>query len=129
MTEEQSTQTNLEVTQPLNLETVMKKASWCSYTSVRLTITRPNAETVDVPMDRHSFTMGRHETSDVVLKDGTVSNKHAKVSQNVEEGYFQIENLGAKNGIIFEGSRVEKMILVNGDSVVLGKTVVQFHLQ
>ncbi len=60
--------------------------------------------------------VGRNESCDIVLKSGTVSSKHARLS--VQEGRLSIEDFGSTNGTFVNGERIGKPTpLKNGDRV------------
>lgn len=73
-------------------------------------------------LDVDLTTCGRHPDSDIFLDDVTVSRRHAEFRRNGSE--FEVRDLASLNGTYFEGERVERRALTDGDEVQVGK----FHL-
>ena len=55
--------------------------------------------------------VGRGEESDVVLDDGSVSRRHARLSRD-DRGHYQLEDLGSANGTFIDGERVVRPTLL-----------------
>jgi signal transduction histidine kinase/pSer/pThr/pTyr-binding forkhead associated (FHA) protein len=68
--------------------------------------------------------VGRASDKDICLKDLTVSNSHAKLTQ--EGGHFRIRDLRSTNGTFVNGEQVTEKILANGDRITIGSTVMTF---
>ena len=75
------------------------------------------------PLRREIF-IGRSPSNAISLEDPLVSRHHAKV--NCQDGIWMVEDLGSTNGIIFEGNRVDKMLLTSGDVFQIGETTFRF---
>lgn len=73
-------------------------------------------------LDVDVTTCGRHPNSDIFLDDVTVSRRHAEFRRNGTE--FEVRDLASLNGTYYEGERVERHALKDGDEVQVGK----FHL-
>ena len=73
-------------------------------------------------LDMDVTTCGRHPDSDIFLDDVTVSRRHAEFRRNGAE--FEVRDLASLNGTYYEGERVERHALTDGDEVQVGK----FHL-
>jgi len=69
-------------------------------------------------------TIGRDSSNLIPLADPTASRNHARVFHHEE--CWVVEDLGSTNGIIFNGERVQKIILNPGDSFQIGKTSFSF---
>ena len=111
---------SLSDTQSIDLKTMDSALPFKGKKTLKMSILRPESEAVEVTMDKNIYMLGRDPASDVVLDDPTVSRKHAQISMNQAEGYFQIENLSAKNGIVFHDHPISSMILLDGDAFELG---------
>ena len=72
-------------------------------------------------MDRSETVIGRDPTCDIVLGEKSVSGRHARIRRNAG-GFFELEDLASTNGTSVEGERIEKMLLQDGDSFVVGDT-------
>ncbi len=70
------------------------------------------------------LTIGRHSTNDVTLADRMVSKQHAVVGR--VKGRIVVKDLGSRNGTFVNGEKVEKAILLSGDRVKIGSTVLRF---
>jgi hypothetical protein len=73
-------------------------------------------------LDVDVTTCGRHPDSDIFLDDVTVSRRHAEFRRSGSE--FEVRDLASLNGTYYEGERVERHALTDGDEVQVGK----FHL-
>ena len=73
-------------------------------------------------LDADVTTSGRHPDSDIFLDDVTVSRRHAEFRRSGTE--FEVRDLASLNGTYYEGERVERHELKDGDEVQVGK----FHL-
>ena len=72
----------------------------------------------------NEYTVGRSESCDIVIKEPTLSRKHARLSREGSDWF--IEDLGSTNGITVNGEKIEageKVRVGAGDAVVLGTTV------
>lgn len=95
----------------------------------KLVVTRTGLPEVTLPIERPEFLIGRAvEGVDLTLDDDAVSRHHAKLTVN-ERGYFRLEDLGSTNGVQFEGRRVKRINLVDGDVFVIGDARIRFEAQ
>lgn len=93
----------------------------------RLIIRRADLPEVVLPIERPEFLIGRAvEGVDLTLDDDLVSRQHAKLTVN-ERGYFRLEDLGSTNGVQYEGRRVKRLNLVDGDIFEIGETRLEFR--
>jgi hypothetical protein len=73
----------------------------------------------DVELSTGDTILGRGPRSTVVLDDPLVSRTHAKIA--IAQGQVAIEDLGSANGVLVNGTPVEKQqTLSNGDRIVIG---------
>ena len=70
--------------------------------------------------------VGSGEGADFQLADSTVSAAHCEILS--DERGFRVRDLGAKNGVVLGGHRVEGGWLLPRDEISLGSTVIQFKL-
>jgi hypothetical protein len=75
---------------------------------------------VPVPL-RDGLQIGRSDENDVVIRDGRVSRKHARIVADGDG--FAIEDLGSSNGTAVDGRRADHARLAPGTAVVVGDTV------
>ncbi|MFH1422827.1 MAG: FHA domain-containing protein [Planctomycetota bacterium] len=65
-----------------------------------------------------SYTIGRQEDVDIVLKNSGVSRAHARILW--EAGQFLIKDLQSSNGTFVNKKRVKISALNNGDTIIVG---------
>ena len=67
-----------------------------------------------IPIDKDQFIIGRGtKTSDLAIKDGNISRKHAAVIRR--NGVYYIKDLGSTNGIDYKGMRIDNKRIDEGD--------------
>jgi neural Wiskott-Aldrich syndrome protein len=67
-----------------------------------------------IPIEKDQFIIGRgSKTSDLAIKDGNISRKHAAVIRR--NGMFYIKDLGSTNGIDYKGMRIDNKRIDEGD--------------
>ena len=90
-------------------------------TTLRLRIEPPSAAAIERECHEGALTFGRSADADVVVNDGSMSRKHARVI--LEQGIWLVEDLGARNGTFVNGERIErKRPLAAGDVIQMGDT-------
>ena len=66
------------------------------------------------PVTKDQFIIGRgSKTSDLPIKDGNISRKHAAVIRR--NGTYYIKDLGSTNGIDYKGMRIDNERIDEGD--------------
>ncbi len=66
------------------------------------------------PITKDQFIIGRgSKTSDLPIKDGNISRKHAAVIRR--NGTYYIKDLGSTNGIDYKGMRIDNKRIDEGD--------------
>jgi pSer/pThr/pTyr-binding forkhead associated (FHA) protein len=66
------------------------------------------------PVAKDQFIIGRgSKTSDLAIKDGNISRKHAAVIRR--NGTYFIKDLGSTNGIDYKGMRIDNKRIDEGD--------------
>jgi hypothetical protein len=69
-------------------------------------------------------TIGRSHKCNIALEDGSISGEHARIQ--FENGQFILYDLASLNGTFVNGQRVQKQLLMDGDEIKLGETVLVF---
>ncbi|MGO9103843.1 MAG: FHA domain-containing protein [Mycobacterium sp.] len=70
-------------------------------------------------LDQPMTSAGRHPDSDIFLDDVTVSRRHAEF--RLENGEFQVVDIGSLNGTYVNREPVDSVVLANGDEIQIGK--------
>ncbi len=92
-----------------------------AFATFELSLMGPN-----IPYDRYVLEdkevfIGRDSKKcQIVLKDGEVSSQHAVIRRGVL-GYT-LEDLNSSNGTLFEGKRINKIELLEGNEFIIGST-------
>src|SRR5579863_4930940 len=85
----------------------------------RLVLRFENAMMKEVPLGTRPVTIGRAPDNDIQIDNLSVSNYHARVY--VEAGSLVVEDLNSLNGSFLNDIRVERAMLKDGDSILIGK--------
>ncbi len=112
-----------EKTQPYRLKPLVERMAKQRRrtTAAELLVKRPRQPEVRVPLDRTETFIGRDPKCDIVLTDDSASRRHARIARNAG-GYFELVDLGSKNGILVADERVDRMTLMDGDVFLIGET-------
>ena len=70
-------------------------------------------------LDRPVTTIGRHDASDIVLDDITVSRRHSEV--HLRDGRVVVSDAGSLNGTYVNQVRIDVAELSQGDELQIGK--------
>lgn len=78
------------------------------------------------PIEIHGedVTLGREADNQVVLKDPSISRKHARLTR-VEDGW-DLTDLHSGNGTFVNGKRIERALVKNNDEIRLGSATFRF---
>ncbi len=74
----------------------------------------------DRQLDKPVLTVGRLSGNDVAVPNQRVSRLHAKIRQ--ENGGWVIEDADSVNGLVYQGTRVERHVLADGDRILIAPT-------
>jgi hypothetical protein len=89
----------------------------------RLVLKFESASLKEVPLGTRPVTIGRAPDNDIQIDNLAVSNYHARVY--VEAGSLVVEDLNSLNGSFLNDIRVERAMLKDGDSILIGKHEIQ----
>ena len=70
-------------------------------------------------LDQPMTSAGRNPDSDIFLDDVTVSRRHAEF--RLENGEFQVVDIGSLNGTYVNREPVDSAVLADGDEIQIGK--------
>jgi hypothetical protein len=85
----------------------------------RLVLKFESAALKEVPLGTRPVTIGRAPDNDIPIDNLAVSNYHARVY--VEAGSLVVEDLNSLNGSFLNDIRVERAMLKDGDTILIGK--------
>jgi len=85
----------------------------------KLLITFPSGERVTHELADQTITIGRLSDNDIELDDISVSSHHAELTLN--DGDYQLKDLGSTNGTKVNGTRGTDWALQDGDIIIFGK--------
>lgn len=91
----------------------------------RLVLSLAGGLTQEFTLSKASVTIGRRTTCDLVLRDWTVSRTHARI-ERTPEGY-ELQDLGSVNGTRVNDTPSSRRLLVPGDVVQVGDSVLRFE--
>jgi len=69
--------------------------------------------------------VGRALGCDFVLNDESCSRMHVRITPAGDRG--KVEDLGSTNGTLVNGERISRTTLEDGDTIMIGGTVLRFH--
>jgi predicted component of type VI protein secretion system len=72
-----------------------------------------------IPLLKPELSVGRRESSDIVLRFPNVSGRHCELC--LVEGYWIVKDLGSSNGTKVNGTRVTEQRLAPGDKLSVAK--------
>ena len=77
----------------------------------------------EVPIGTSAITIGRSPDNDIHIDNLAVSTHHARIFPDGEQ--LMVEDLESVNGIFVNNSRVKKGPLSSGDTIVVGKHIIE----
>jgi FHA domain-containing protein len=80
----------------------------------------------EVDCSHGTVTIGRAPDNSLIVDDGRVSRQHARIE--LEDGRWRITDAGSHNGTFVNGARIHTHPLHSGDKIVVGSTLLEFHL-
>ena len=80
-----------------------------------------------IPLLKTTLTVGRRESSDIVLRFPNVSGKHCELA--LAEGIWTVRDLGSVNGTKVNGVRVGEQQLMSGDKIGFAKHVYEIRYE
>ena len=70
------------------------------------------------------LSVGRHPSSDILLRDEVVSRQHAIISK--EGSTWKIRVTGGRNGLSVNGKYLDFHLMTSGDRIDIGRSTIQF---
>jgi hypothetical protein len=78
-----------------------------------------------LPLGEKTLVLGRMSDCDIVIADARASRRHAEI-RPAGHG-FAVVDLGSMNGTLVNGSSIKEHLLVDGDEIRVGNTVLHFE--
>ena len=96
--------------------------------SVKLTILSDNMRGTSFVLSDKQYTLGRSESADISIPEGTVSGTHCTIFRS-EEGNYCVHDEGSTNGTRVNGRKLEEEVvpLENGDLLQVGSVEMMFE--
>ena len=91
----------------------------------RLVVTAADGDSHAFVLSKANVTIGRAMTSDIVLRDDSVSRSHARIERTLD-GYEVIDS-GSANGVYVNGVVQSRASLRPGDVLTIGKSTLRFE--
>src|SRR3989304_4447348 len=79
----------------------------------------------EIPLQKASLTIGRTPGNDLVIDNLAVSGHHARLL--VDQDHFVVEDLNSLNGTFVNSQRIRRIVLKDGDEILIGKHTLVFH--
>ena len=79
---------------------------------------QPGGRRTRIPVQPLPFQIGRHASSNLVLRDSRASRNHARI--DLDGDSFVILDAGSRHGVYVNGKRVERQLLKNSDRIEFG---------
>ncbi|HEY4363442.1 MAG TPA: SpoIIE family protein phosphatase [Bryobacteraceae bacterium] len=86
-----------------------------------------DGKAITIPLDRDRISLGRSSANELCYPDDAgLSRQHMAITR-VENGQWQVQDLGSKNGTLLNGQRVEKPTPFRpGDRIAAGHLTIEF---
>ena len=75
------------------------------------------------------LSLGRGESNQLILEDSFVSRRHARIEKQPRSGLFVLKDMGSRNGVFLNGSRVYQAALNNNDLITIGNLKFRFSFE
>ncbi len=95
-------------------------------TLARLTLQRSHEETQIFPLIEQEYYIGRQPGTHIHLTDSGISSVHARIFRG-PEGYV-LEDLKSRNGTFINGTRIDRKVLRERDSIQIGSTNLVYNI-
>lgn len=80
--------------------------------------TRSDVKSIFLPPG--NYLVGRADSSDIIIKNNTVSRKHCRFSFDYQKNVWVVEDLNSKNGVIINGRRIQRFELKGSTNLFVG---------
>ena len=80
-----------------------------------------------IPLLKQSLSIGRRESSDIVLRFPNISSTHCTLT--LSGGYWFVEDMGSSNGTKVNGVKVKQQRIAPGDTLTVAKHEFTLHYE
>ncbi len=77
-----------------------------------------------IDLDDQSLTVGRHPSNTLCVADDRLSRHHCMIEP--DGGGFKVTDMNSRNGVKLNGDRIAAADLRDGDTILIGRTMMQF---
>jgi tetratricopeptide (TPR) repeat protein len=91
-----------------------------------LVVVQGEEEGREIELTQNQVTMGRGADNDLVFPDIACSRRHCILEKR--DGDYVVTDLGSGNGTVVNGSRIQNVVLNDGDEIEIGSTILQFNM-
>ncbi len=82
-------------------------------------------QSFEVPDAALPTVLGRDAGADIIIEDERASRQHARILRRF--GSWVVEDLGSRNGILYQGAMVRRAVIQDGDAFQIGSTVLKLR--
>ena len=95
---------------------------------IKLILKLKDTQIEEFNLAKSLITIGRSKENEVVIDNIAISRKHAQVELKQGTSYV-LRDLHSSNGTFLNGSTVTEYALRNGDKLLLGESLLVFHIE
>ncbi|WP_437191166.1 FHA domain-containing protein [Planctomicrobium sp. SH527] len=80
-----------------------------------------------IPLLQPKLLIGRRSNCDIVLTFPNISSQHCELE--LVDGYWQVRDMGSRNGVLVNGERVNTRFLHPGDNLAIAKSLYKIQYE
>ena len=102
-----------------------RRMDWINYHLSCLVVVAGPVIGEKFPLAKERMVIGRQQDTEIPIDDPLISRKHAEIVRETD-GTVILRDLGSKNGTFFNDVKVQERVLVEGDLLRVGNSVLRF---
>jgi diguanylate cyclase (GGDEF)-like protein len=102
-----------------------RRMDWINYHLACLVVVAGPVIGEKFPLAKERMVIGRQQDTDIPIDDSLVSRQHAEVVREAD-GTVVLRDLGSKNGTFFNDVKVRERVLMEGDLLRVGNSVLRY---
>jgi diguanylate cyclase (GGDEF)-like protein len=102
-----------------------RRMDWINYHLACLVVVAGPVIGEKFPLAKERMVIGRQQDTDIPIDDSLVSRQHAEVVRE-SDGTVVLRDLGSKNGTFFNDVKVQERVLMEGDLLRVGNSVLRY---